>query len=434
MDASTLQDALCFAYLYGYPVYAYAQYVKTIVYAKLNVAYPFRNLATPDNRAVVRPNVDMLYTPLFYDVSRTDLEFVIPEIEDRYWLWPWVSKPGRYLLRYTEDNFGVQTEGVEGGYLAYVNSPTPYAMLLNRILVKYRTPEDLAKVHSIQDSMAFTPVSRPTGPHKEIPPLDLPAMLATINDSTPETLATSILTLLATLHPHNPSIVCSDRESITRTLMLAGLSFTSDKKGTFTQPENTSLFHAVSIAEFLAATSRQSPGLSEKMGNSWTQPAAAVSGDFGSRYAARMFSAQRGYLILTRDQAAYPAYMLPGKASGSYRFAISRDGAYILTFTTGPPCRRVYNLGDRSGLVDLHGKALALTHDTLGEGEARQVFKILIQAADVRPPEEWVRNWLPAPAGSGVFMISFRFYGSCQEMLDGGWVYPVVEKVGAVRG
>jgi hypothetical protein len=42
MDASTPQDALCFAYLYGYPVYAYAQYVKTIADAKLNVAYPFR--------------------------------------------------------------------------------------------------------------------------------------------------------------------------------------------------------------------------------------------------------------------------------------------------------------------------------------------------------------------------------------------------------
>ncbi|KAL3454149.1 hypothetical protein BJX65DRAFT_301936 [Aspergillus insuetus] len=471
MDASTPQDALCFAYLYGYPVYAYAQYVKTIADAKPNVAYPFRNLATPDNRAVVRPNVDTLYTPLFYDVSQVDLEFVIPEIEDRYWLWPWYDlfgnnfanigslqgfKPGRYLLRYTEDNFGVQTKGFEGGYLAYVNSPTPYGMLLNRILVKYRTPEDLAKVHSIQDSMVFTPVSRPTGPHKELPPLDLPAMLATINDSTPETLATSILTLLATLHPHNPSIVYSDREAITRTLILAGLSFKSDKKETFNQPENTSLVHAVSIAESLAATSRQSPGLSEKMGNSWTQPAAAVSGDFGSRYAARMFSAQRGYLILTRDQAAYPAYTLPGKASGSDRFAISRDEAYILTFTTGPPRvkesgfwsltiygadqflipneRRVYNLGDRSGLVDLHGKALALAHDTRAEGEERQVFKILIQAADVRPPEERVRNWLPAPAGGGVFMISFRFYGACQEMFDGGWVYPVVEKVGAVRG
>lgn len=35
-------------------------------------------------------------------------------------------KAGKYLLRYTDNNFGVQTEDVEDAYLAYVNSPTPY--------------------------------------------------------------------------------------------------------------------------------------------------------------------------------------------------------------------------------------------------------------------------------------------------------------------
>ncbi|KAL2847767.1 hypothetical protein BJY01DRAFT_234163 [Aspergillus pseudoustus] len=474
MEASTPQDALAFAYLYGYPVYAYAQYVKTIPDAKPNVAYPFRNLATPDDRAVVRPNVDTLYTPLFYDISQADLEFVIPEIEDRYWLWPYYDlygnnfanigslqgfRPGRYLLRHTDNNFGVQAQDVKDGYLAYVNSPTPYGMLLNRILVKYRTPEDLAKVHLIQDSMLFTPVSRPMGPHKDIPPLDLPAMLNTIDDSTPETLARSILILLATFHNNNPSIVPTDREAINQTLTLAGISMETN---TFIQPPNTSLPHTISTANTLASTSRQPLGLSERMGNDWTQPASAISGNFTSFYAARMFSAQRGYLILTRDQAAYPAYTVPDAVSGSDRFSIAGDEAYVLTFTSGPPRvhdvnvngnetqiggfwsltiygvdqflvpngRHVWNLGDRSGLRDLEGQPL---RNNKRQGEA-QVFKILIQAADVRPPENWVGNWLPAPSGGGVFMISFRFYGACEEMFDGRWVYPVVEKVGAVKG
>lgn len=91
---STSQDALAFAYLYGFPLYAYALYVKAFSNPQVNVAYPFRNLATPEDHVVVRPNVDTLYTPLFYDLSQGDLEFVIPEFDDRYWLWPWYDLYG----------------------------------------------------------------------------------------------------------------------------------------------------------------------------------------------------------------------------------------------------------------------------------------------------------------------------------------------------
>ncbi|KAL4733215.1 hypothetical protein BDV11DRAFT_175897 [Aspergillus similis] len=289
------QDALAFAYLYGYPLYAYACYVGAFSNPKVNTPYPFRNLATPEDRAVVRPNVDTLYTPLFFDVSQTDLEFVIPEFDNRYWLWPWYDLYGNNFANIGRD--------------------------------------------------------------------------------------------------------------------------------------------------------RKASCYSEPLGNNWTQPAASISGNFGSHYAARMFSAQRGYLILSRDQAAYPGYTNPGCASGADRFFIGPEEAYILTFASGMPRlkesgfwsltiygedqflvpndRGVYNLGDRSGLVDRDGRELE-------RGEGRE-FKILIQAADAYPPQEWVKNWLPAPRGEGTFMMSFRFYGAEEAMFDGTWVYPVVEKVGALR-
>lgn len=61
---------------------------------KVDVPYPYRKLSTPEDHAVVRPNVDTLYTPLFYDVSQADLEFEIPAFDDRYWLWPWYDMYG----------------------------------------------------------------------------------------------------------------------------------------------------------------------------------------------------------------------------------------------------------------------------------------------------------------------------------------------------
>jgi hypothetical protein len=85
-----------------------------------------------------------------------------------------------------------------------------------------------------------------------------------------------------------------------------------------------------------------------------------------------------------------------------------------------------YNLGDRSGLVDGDGKPV---QQTGGEAE----FRILIQAADVTPPADWVGNWLPGPAGGGTFMISMRFYGAEEVMFDGGWEYPTVRKAEALR-
>ena len=34
----------------------------------------------------MRPNVDTLYSAMLYDVSQKDLVIVIPDIDDRYWL------------------------------------------------------------------------------------------------------------------------------------------------------------------------------------------------------------------------------------------------------------------------------------------------------------------------------------------------------------
>jgi hypothetical protein len=313
-------------------------------------------------------------------------------------------------------------------------------MLLNRILLKHRTLEDLAIVHSQQDQMLFTPKARESGPHKGIPPLDL-RIFSNLADSSD--IGQAVLNLTALLSRYNPPEVLSDRAWIAAALEKAGIS----PEGTFTQPEETDLSLAVTTANTLAITSRNAPGLSESLGNNWTQPAAIISGDFQSFYAARIFSAQRGYLILTRDQAAYPGYTLPGALSGSDRFTITKDEAYIVRFPSGQPqLKRTgfwsltiygedqylipnelgrHNIGDRSGLIYEDGTPI---NNSVGKE-----FRILIQAADVRPQEKLASNWLPAPSGGGTFMMSFRFYGAEESMLNGTWEYPLVTKAAALR-
>src|SRR6266536_4393390 len=64
---------------YGFPLYAYGRLVKSIpVTPKSNTVYNTRTLATPASKQVVRPNVDTLYTVIFYDLSQSDLVFTTP--------------------------------------------------------------------------------------------------------------------------------------------------------------------------------------------------------------------------------------------------------------------------------------------------------------------------------------------------------------------
>lgn len=47
---------------------------------------PGSRLATPQDTAVVKPNVDTLYSRVFYDLSKQDLVFDVPAVNDsRYY-------------------------------------------------------------------------------------------------------------------------------------------------------------------------------------------------------------------------------------------------------------------------------------------------------------------------------------------------------------
>lgn len=47
-----------------------------------------RQLSTADFQDVVRPNVDTLYSLAILDLSAGDLVIEVPNITDRYWVFP----------------------------------------------------------------------------------------------------------------------------------------------------------------------------------------------------------------------------------------------------------------------------------------------------------------------------------------------------------
>jgi len=54
----------------------------------VNQIFHQRQLASIDSAAVIKPNVDTVYSRVVLDLSQNDVVLTIPEIPDRYWISP----------------------------------------------------------------------------------------------------------------------------------------------------------------------------------------------------------------------------------------------------------------------------------------------------------------------------------------------------------
>ncbi|KAJ6442565.1 monooxygenase [Purpureocillium lavendulum] len=396
------QNALAFAYQYGYPLYALGEilqpYGETV---ETNRLHHQEQLAAPGAIGVVRPNVDTVYSLLFVDLSKSDLVFDVPAFDGRYWSQSFFDlyannvanignlgkdKPGKYLVRYTPDNFGVQREGVQGGFKAYINVPTPYGITITRILVRGATG-DMEKVHGFQKKLVVS--ERPRFDSSTIPPFNLSLFRDPAYRPGKTPLEVAILRLTAALATHNQPYVVQDRTWVAALLANAGIAH-----GRFAQPRGTNLTAATAVANASVAALRATPGFVQDLGNSWTltQP----TGLYGSFYQARYLIGSRGYLAITKEQVLYPSTpTLELGANQSYVIRFSRrpktvdGGFWSLTaygsdqFLIPNPIKR-YALGDRSNLTFPDGRPLAQGADG--------PFDILVQPGDVRPPSNWTNK------------------------------------------
>ena len=291
--------------------------------------------------------------------------------------------------------------------------------------------------------MYFNPVKR--SEHKEIPALDLNIFAKVMKNEQPSR-GEVVLQLLAALAPHNPSAVISDRPWIANMLKQAGIS-----DGRFQQPEGIDIASAVAVADASSLNLRRLAGMTDHLGNDWTKTADHILGKYGSYYNARHIVARRGYLALTRDQTFYPVYTA-GNPAIPYEYEIGPREAYVVTFSSKPRLQPTgfwsitvydgsgylipnelnrYVLGDRSALTYKDGSPVYGEDE--GSGKRDGPFEILLQAADVPPPKDWISNWLPAPAGGGKFSFSMRFYGAEDCMSNGEWSYPVIARRDAIQ-
>jgi hypothetical protein len=187
------------AYIYGYPMvdtynvlYSHCFDIGGPEYkGPMNAVHHTRNLATPDDRAVIAPNVDTPYSHAWFDLRAEPLVLTLPAFEaDRY-----VSLQLFDLYTYITGYVTPRTNGNAGGRFLLVGpdwqgevppgitgvfrSTTWLAFGLYR--TQLLGEGDLARVHAIQNGFGVTPLSAYLGkapppaaaPIKPIPPVNL---------------------------------------------------------------------------------------------------------------------------------------------------------------------------------------------------------------------------------------------------------------------
>ena len=427
------------AYIYGYPMvdsyriqHAYFVDTGNLEYkASWNQIKNIPRVFTPDDKAVQTPNSDTPYSMLGLDLRAEPIVLTVPKIEkDRYYSIQLIDAYTfnfAYIVSRATGNdagsfliAGPNWKGdIPKGVKKAIHSETEL------VLAAYRTqlfnPGDLDNVKKVQAGYQVQTLSAFLG---QPAPKAAPA-INFIKPLTPETQKTSleffnILNFVLTFCP----TVSSEKELMTRFAKIgvgAGKNFDPSK-----------------------LTPELKKAIEEGVADAWAELAQlkkrvdakeVTSGDtFGTReylknnYLYRMAAAVIGIYGNSKQEAIYPIYTVddggkPLEGSNRYtlRFAAGElppvDAFWSLTMYRLPESLLVANPLDRY----LLNSPMLPNFKKDSDGGLTLYFQSESPGKDLEP------NWLPAPKGP--FMLVMRLYWPKEEVLDGKWTAPPLQRV-----
>ena len=426
------------AYVFGFPLV----YIETQIDVLTHVTKPegarspinqfahYREFPDAANKTVVGLNVDTLYSLAQLDLSQEPLVLSVPQMGERFWIMQLVdgwnnvpNAPGSRSVGGKGGDFAIVGPGWQGELPAAVTElrmPTSIAIVGGRTYTA--GPDDYAAVHALQDQYELVPLSAwgsdytppdevPLKPGVEESPVGTQVMALS-----PEAFFNRLNTLLVDNPPEpaDPPLM----ERIAALGVEPGAAFSTSG---FDSDVRTGVEEGVAAAQ--QAIRDEEPKLGEHV-NGWNL--ARDLGRYGTKYlyrAAWTFFGVGGNLV---EDAFYPLSLVDGDGEpydsvNKYvlRFAEEElppvDAFWSVTmydkdsYLVANPVNR-YALGDRSNLNFADDGSLT----------------IFIQSDS--PGDETAANWLPAPTEGG-FKLALRLYVPKQEVADGSWAPPPVQRV-----
>ena len=363
-----------------------------------------RRLRGPEDKEVVTPNNDTLFTNAWLDLADGPLVIDVPEMGSRYWVLGFLdgwTNPWAYAGRRTTGGdaqrlfvHGPNWKGVAPSDMHCISAPGDDVWVIGRILVD-ADPADLARVHALQDR--FT-IRRPDGS----PALSrIDCLLDNRDTGVPP--GEEYVRVLQTMLVRNPPSTALAGWPPVPALLDAALSTVYTELRDVAQPS--------------------------ELGGGWTT-AVSVRNSFGDDIETRARVARNWIGTLGIDEAMY--IMAEVDADGE---KLSGAHSYVLRFPPGgepkvgtfwsitlyrrSDCLLVANPINRYSIGD---RTLGLEHDPDGG------LSIAICADDPGSG----KNWLPAPRDGG-FYLTLRLYGPQEPHLHGTFSYPPVRRVERVQ-
>lgn len=431
------------AYIYGYPLVTMemTRRVMTNVPKPEGTRAPMgqfvrmRAYPTAAYRDVTAPNADTLYTVAWIDVAKEPWVLSVPEMGERYWLFPmldgWTDVfqvPGKRTTGTKAKTYAITGPDWKGklpqGVREY-KSPTALVWILGRIYCS-GTPADYKAVHALQDQFKLAPLSSYGKKYTPPPGMVDPAidMKTAVREQVNRMDAGAYFKLLAQLLKDNPP-AAADTPILARMAQI-GIVPGQDFDITKLEPALAQGLQNVPKAAFEKIMAHFKDA--GKIENGWMF--STQTGVYGTDYLQRAFITAIGLGANRPEDAIYPSS--EAAANGKPYEGANR---YVIRFAKGqmPPVNGFWSLTMYD--ADYFFVANPLDRYTLS---SRSKFKtnqdgsVDLYIQNASPGKNKEANWLPAPAGR--FNLMFRFYWPQRAIIDGTWKMPEVMAIPHLPG
>ena len=428
------------AYIFGYPLVTMemTRRVMTNVPAPVGTRAPMgqfikaRSYPDASFRDVTAPNADTLYTTAWVDVGKEPWILGIPDMKDRYFLFPmldgWTTVfqvPGKRTTGTKAQTYAITGPGWKGTLPAGVKeykSATNTVWILGRIYCT-GTPEDYKAVHALQDQCTLVPLSS-YGKAYTPPVGSVDAaqdMKTAVRELVNKMSANEYFTLLCKLMKDNPPVAADAPalEKFEKIGIVAGKDFDASKLDADFSKRIPEVSQDRIMLQF-----KINPNVKHLNGWNFT----TKTGIYGTDYLMRALVTAIGLGANRPQDAVYPTSMKDGDDR-------TYDGAskYVMRFSKGqlPPVSGFWSLTMYD--ADYFFVANPLNRYSIS---ARQNLKtnpdgttdLYIQ--NEFPGQDKESNWLPAPKGK--FILMLRMYWPNEKnpsIINGSWKIPAVRKV-----
>lgn len=423
--------ALKEAYLYGYPLVTMemARRVLTNVkkptsegLAPLNQFSHRSIIPDPQIKELLNPNLDVLYSSAFLDLSQGPLILTVPPPQERYYMIQvmngWtdiISSIGTRMDLDRERSYfihGPQWRGIPPKHMKVIASSTNLNWILGRTYVKDKT--DLKKATAFMNQYRLRPI-RNSGIDRIHPEYLNKTPDSLVEKMTGEEFFNLLNTVMLKNFPYR-----EDRPQLEKLAKIgvgSGLVFNVDN---FTPEEQRFLSELPQTVSLELTRAEKNDALL----NGWDMNLDPRMGRFGTHYEFRARIALTRLGMPLMEDAVFPEAKIDGDNE-----PLSGQHKYILHFNKGqdPPSRALWSLTAYGANQQLSGNAfnqykIDNKMELLYNGDGSLDIYIQNEA----PAGNRKKNWLPTPRG--LFTIQSRIYWPESRMLNGQWAMPVILK------